>query len=244
MQRFQSVRRWASLEPWCTLGVECARSAMREGKPILHRYPVRHQSFTFDILISRYCNALYSISNKNFDIVPISSVQRLKDPRNLISYLYIEGLSSISKSKPSISKVATTLELERPQHGIRYRKRYMIFSSKTGASVPRPPSIDSNDDREMDLNHHNDNMDQVISARQFPTAQSGPIAQFLNSMPDWINMIPEDINRSVGSLPNPSEGHIPSGILLQEAIVANEWHHIHDRHYQIITLISYLYTIS
>ena len=24
----------------------------------------------------------------------------------------------------------------------------------------------------------------------------------------------------------------------------NEWHHMHDRHYQIITLISYMYTIS
>ena len=63
----------------------------------------------------------------------------------------------------------------------------MIFSSKTGASVPRPPSIDSNEDREMDLNNHNDNMDQDILARQFPTAQSGPIAQFLNGiigMPD------------------------------------------------------------
>ncbi len=33
-------------------------------------------------------------------------------------------------------------------------------------------------------------------------------------------------------------------ILLQEAIEANEWHHIHDRHYQIITLISCVYTIS
>jgi hypothetical protein len=51
----------------------------------------------------------------------------------------------------------------------------MFFSSKTGASVPRPPSIDSNEDHEMDLNH-NDNMDQDIPAWQFPTAQSGPIA--------------------------------------------------------------------
>jgi hypothetical protein len=77
----------------------------------------------------------------------------------------------------------------------------MIFSSKTGASVPRPPSIDSNGDREMDLNNHNDNMDQDISARQFPTAQSGPIAQFLNGMPDWMNMTPEDINLAVETSP-------------------------------------------
>jgi hypothetical protein len=31
--------------------------------------------------------------------------------------------------------------------------------------------------------------------------------------------------------------------LLQEAIEANAWHHIHDRHLQIITLISSVYTI-
>jgi hypothetical protein len=57
------------------------------------------------------------------------------------------------------SKVAKTLELDRPQHRIRYRiqysmryrMRYMIFSSKTGASVPRPLLIDSNEDREMDF---------------------------------------------------------------------------------------------
>jgi hypothetical protein len=58
----------------------------------------------------------------------------------------------------------------------------MIISCKTGACVPRPPSIDSNEDREMDLNNHNDNMDRDIPARQFPTAQSGPIAQFLNGI--------------------------------------------------------------
>jgi hypothetical protein len=122
----------------------------------------------------------------------------------------------------------------------------MIFSSKTGASVPRPPSIESNEDREMDFNHHRDNMDQDIPARQFPTAQSGPIAQFLNGVPDWMNMTPEDINLAVESHPDPSEGHILPRISLQEAIevLVNEWHHIHDRHYQIITLISYMYTIS
>jgi hypothetical protein len=119
----------------------------------------------------------------------------------------------------------------------------MIFSSKTGASVPRPLLIDSNEDCEMDFKHHNDNMDQDIPARQFPTALSGTIAQFLNGMPDWMNMTPEDINLAVESLPNPSEGHILPGILLQEAKEANERHHTHDRHYQIITLNSYVYTI-
>jgi hypothetical protein len=45
--------------------------------PILNRYSVRHQSFYLRYPLSRYCNTiLYSISNKNFDIVQISSVQR------------------------------------------------------------------------------------------------------------------------------------------------------------------------
>ena len=146
--------------------------------------------------------------------------------------------------------MAKTLKLERPQYRTRYRLRYrillvsMIFSSKTGASVPRPPSIDSNENREMDLNNHNHNMDQDIPARLFPTARSGPIAQFLNGMPDWMNMTPEDIDLAVESLPNPSEGHILPGISLQEAIEVNEWHHMHDRHYQIITLIRYVYMLS
>ncbi len=109
--------------------------------------------------------------------------------------------------------------------------------------MPRPPSIDSNEDREMDFNNHHGNMDQDIPARQFSAAHSGPLAQFLNGMPDWMNMTPEDINLAVESPPNPSEGHILPGILLQEAIEVNEWHHIHYRHSQIITLINYVYTI-
>ncbi len=53
-------------------------------------------------------------------------------------------------------------------------------------------------------------MDQDIPAGhwQFLTAQSGPIAQFLNGMPDWMNMTPEDINLTVESLLNSLEGHI------------------------------------
>ncbi len=58
-----------------------------------------------------------------------------------------------------------------------------------------------------------------------------------------MNMTPEDINLAVESLSNPSEGHILPGISLHQAIEVNEWHHIHDRHYQIITFISYVYTI-
>jgi hypothetical protein len=103
--------------------------------------------------------------------------------------------------------------------------------------------MDSNEDREMVFNNHCDNMDQDIPAGQFPTAQYGPIAQFLNGMPDWMNMTPEDINLAVESLPNTSEGHILPGILLQ-AIEVNEWLRIHYRHDQTITLFSNVYTIS
>jgi hypothetical protein len=87
-------------------------------------------------------------------------------------------------------------------------------------------------------------MDQDIRARQFPTAQSGPIAQFLNGMPDWMNMTPEDVILAVENLPNPSEGHILPGIfkLLQEAIEANQLHHIHDRHLCVYDIV-YLYRI-
>jgi hypothetical protein len=59
-----------------------------------------------------------------------------------------------------------------------------------------------------------------------------------------MNMTPEDISLAVESLSDPSEGHILPRILLQEAIEVNGWHYIHDRHCQIITLISSVYTIS
>ena len=65
-------------------------------------------------------------------------------------------------------------------------------------------------------------MDQDIPAGQFLTAQSGPNAQFLYGMPEWMNMTPEDINLAVESLPNPSEGHILPWISLQEARELNE----------------------
>ncbi len=125
--------------------------------------------------------------------------------------------------------------LECPQYRSRYRIRYrcqhIIFRSKAGASVPRPQSIDSNEDHEMDFDDQRDYMDQDIPAGKFPSSQSGPIAQFLNGMPDWMNMTSEDINLAVESLPNTSEGHILPGISLQEAIEVNEWNHTHDRHY-------------
>jgi hypothetical protein len=51
-----------------------------------------------------------------------------------------------------------------------------------------------------------------------PASQYGPISQFLNGMPDWMKMTPDDINLAVESLPYPSEGHILPGISLQDTI--------------------------
>ncbi len=61
-------------------------------------------------------------------------------------------------------------------------------------------------------------MDQDIPTGQFPTAESGPIAQRLTGTPDWINMNQEDINLALESLPNPLEGPILPGISTQQAI--------------------------
>jgi hypothetical protein len=83
----------------------------------------------------------------------------------------------------------------------------------------------------MDFYYQCDYTDQDIPAGKFLTARSGPTAQFLNVMPDWMNITAEDINMAVESLPNPSEGQILPGISLQKAIEVNEWHHTHDRHY-------------
>ncbi len=54
--------------------------------------------------------------------------------------------------------------MERPQYRIRYRIRhrcqYVMGGSYTGPSLPRPPSSDRNEDREMDFDDHRDVMDQ------------------------------------------------------------------------------------
>jgi hypothetical protein len=56
--------------------------------------------------------------------------------------------------------------------------------SFAGPSLPRLPSSDSNEDREMDFDDHRDFMDQDVSAGQFPTADPGPIHQFLSGIPE------------------------------------------------------------
>jgi hypothetical protein len=101
------------------------------------------------------------LSNKNFDVVSISHVQR-------VSYLYIVPIYrrfffDIEVTYFDIEGGKQRL-LEHPQYRKRYRKRYrciyMISSSKTGPSVPHPPSRDSSEEREMDFDDHRDYMDR------------------------------------------------------------------------------------
>jgi hypothetical protein len=45
--------------------------------------------------------------------------------------------------------------------------------------------MNSNEDREMDFDNHRDFMDQDTPAVQFPTADPGPIHQFLSGI-TWL----------------------------------------------------------
>ena len=138
--------------------------------------------------------------------------------------------------------------LERPQYRIRYRiryrYRYVISGSNTGHSIPRPPSHDSNEDREMDFDDQRDYMDQDDPAGQFTTVDPGPIHQFLSGIPDWLNFNPDDLDRALESLPIPLKGPNPPRISLQDAIEVKQWHIIHIGHHQTMILHLYRYTIS
>ena len=118
------------------------------------------------------------------------------------------------------------------------------YTGVTGPSLPRPPSSDSNEDREMDFDDHRDFMDQDDPAGQFPTVDPGPIHQFLSGIPDWLNFNPEDLDRALKSLPIPLKGPSPPGISLQDAIEAKQWHNMHIGHHKTIILHIYRYRIS
>ena len=120
----------------------------------------------------------------------------------------------------------------------------MIWGSCTGPSLPRPPSSDSNEDREMDFDDHRDYMDQDDPAGQFPTVDPGPIHQFLSGIPDWLNFNPEDLDRALESLPIPLKGPIPPGIFLQDVIEVKQWQNIHIGHHKTIILHICRYRIS
>jgi hypothetical protein len=81
----------------------------------------------------------------------------------------------------------------------------------------------------MDFDYHRDFMGQNIPAGHFPTADPGPIHQFLSGIPDWMNINQEDLDLALESIPIPLKGPIPPGISLQEAIQVNQWHNIHIR---------------
>ncbi len=87
-------------------------------------------------------------------------------------------------------------------------------------------------------------MDKDVPAGQFPTADPGPIHQFLRGIPDWLNFNPEDLNRALEIIPIPLKGPSPPGISLQDAIKVKQWHNIHISHHQTIILHIYRYTIS
>jgi hypothetical protein len=56
----------------------------------------------------------------------------------------------------------------------------------------------------------------LLGSSQLPNLD--PFAQFSNGMPDWMNMTPEDFNNAVESNLNPSQGHIPPAVSLQDAM--------------------------
>jgi hypothetical protein len=96
----------------------------------------------------------------------------------------------------------------------------------------------------MDFDDHRDFMDQDVPAGQFPTADPGPIHQYLSGIPDWLNFNPEDLDWALESLPIPLKGPSPPGISRQDASEVKQWHNIHIRQNQTRILHIYRYTIS
>ena len=57
-----------------------------------------------------------------------------------------------------------------------------------------------------------------LSNHPTTTGHVGPMAKFLNDMPDWMNGISDDVMKALEGLPVPAPGPVPPGISLQEAI--------------------------
>ena len=87
-----------------------------------------------------------------------------------------------------------------------------LLDPKPGPSVPTvpgPQSRNSNEEHEMDFDDLRDFMDQDIPAGEIPTGaggRTGPIAQFLNGMPDWMKMTPDDLNKALKNLSRSLQG--------------------------------------
>jgi hypothetical protein len=86
-----------------------------------------------------------------------------------------------------------------PIYALQFKNR-----TKCSSASPRLPSRDSNEDNESDFDDLRDYMDQFIPTGQFPTAESGPIAQILTEMSDWMNMTPEILNLALEILRFPN----------------------------------------
>jgi hypothetical protein len=70
--------------------------------------------------------------------------------------------------------------------------------------------------------------DQDPHIPQTSTANLGPYARFLQTMPDYNDMTQEEFDRAFGSLPLPTAGPSPPGILIHAAIEANYIHRYTD----------------
>ncbi len=215
--------------------------------PTLHWYHVRIKVFTFDILISRYCDTiLYSTSNKTSIL---NAYRVYKEGRNWISY-------PISKVFFDIK--VKTFDIEGGKEGlfgassISYTISYTIlmhiyddeFLNRTECSAP--PAVQWQQWRSRNglwrsswLWLHGPRYEG-----QFSIAYPGPIHQFLSGIPDWMNINQEDLYLALESLHIPLKGPIPPGISLQEAFQVNQRHNIHIRQHQNIILDSNWYTIS
>ena len=82
---------------------------------------------------------------------------------------------------------------------------------------------DDNDDdgREMDFDDVRDFANQDLPCPHSYNGLIGPLADFLSAMPDWVNILENDITQALQGHPVPLPGPVPPGISLTEAIEVN-----------------------
>ncbi len=90
-------------------------------------------------------------------------------------------------------------------------------------SVVRPPAQqdsdnDLDDEHPMDQDEHLDYTDQEPLPLLTSTGELGPMAQILFEMPDFMEGIEENLQRTLDSLPVPTPSPPPDGISIHEAI--------------------------
>jgi len=87
---------------------------------------------------------------------------------------------------------------------------------------------DLNRDRDMDADEMRDYEDQDPHIPHTSTANLGPYAHFIQTMPDYNDMTQEEFDRAFGSLPLPTAGPSPPGISIHAAIEASYIHRYTD----------------